>query len=572
VERRVFIAILLSAVVMYGYQALFVPAPKPPVVPAQTDVPQSRDRVAGGEPAIESPAEVEVQATTGEEAERDIVVDTRSVEVVLTNRGGQVKHWRLKEYPDAAGKWIDLVPSNVPPNESRPFSLVVDDERITRRLQRALYRVTGDASGRVTVSADPATVVFEFADAAGLRARKQFRFDPRDYTVTVSATVEEGDRSLNPAVAWGPGLDDAGAAAGGGSFFTGNYVQPPGVVLHRDGGVERPAVSDVGAPTTVEGAFRFVGVDDHYFMAVALNTGQARLEFRQVRLADASGVVQRQLVSQTLHVATLSDGVRFFAGPKQFDLLKSVDAELVRAINYGMFDWLVVPLLSALKWLYGYLGNYGWAIVTLTVLINLALAPLRHKTVVSMRKMQEIQPQMKAIQERYSHLKASDPERQKMNTEIMALYREKGANPASGCVPTLLTLPVLIAFYSLLSMSIELRGAPFGWWIRDLSAADPYYVLPALMGVTMFWQQWISPSTADPVQQRVMMIMPLMFTAMMAFSPSGAVLYWFIGQLWAIGQQYFTNWLIGPPLVGAVKPAAERRAKDSAAGRRTGAR
>ena len=230
-----------------------------------------------------------------------------------------------------------------------------------------------------------------------------------------------------------------------------------------------------------------------------------------------------------------------------------------------------MPLLNALKWLYGFIGNYGWAIIVLTILLNIAMFYPRHKSVVAMRKMQAIQPEMKAIQDRYANLKATDPAKQKMNTEIMNLYRERGVNPASGCVPMLFTMPVLLAFYSLLSMSIELRGAPFVGWIHDLSAADPFYVLPLLMGVTMFWQQKITPSSVDPTQQRIMMIMPVMFTAMMAFSPSGVVLYWFVSNLWAIGQQYFTNWLIGPPALATVRPPAERRLKHAGKGRSAGA-
>ena len=170
----------------------------------------------------------------------------------------------------------------------------------------------------------------------------------------------------------------------------------------------------------------------------------------------------------------------------------------MRAINFGMFSWMVVPLLSALKWLFGFLGNYGWAIVVLTILLNLVLFYPRHRSVVAMRKMQAIQPEMKAIQDRYANLKATDPAKQKMNTEVMNLYRERGVNPASGCVPMLLTMPVLLAFYSLLSMSIELRGAPFVGWIHDLSAPDPYFVIPLLMGITMFWQQRISPTVRRP--------------------------------------------------------------------------
>ena len=220
---------------------------------------------------------------------------------------------------------------------------------------------------------------------------------------------------------------------------------------------------------------------------------------------------------------------------------------MVRVINFGMFSWLAVPLLGALKWVHQYVGNWGWAIVALTILINLAMFPLRQKSVSSMRKMQEIQPQMKAIQARYEKYKITDPERQKMNEEVMALYKEKGVNPASGCVPMLLTMPFLFAFYAMLSQAIEIRGADFFGWIVDLSRPDPLYITPILMGATMFWQQKITPTSADPVQQRVMMIMPLMFTFMFLSYPSGLVIYWTISNLWAIGQQYLTTNLLPQP-------------------------
>ena len=213
-----------------------------------------------------------------------------------------------------------------------------------------------------------------------------------------------------------------------------------------------------------EGQFRFAGIDDHYFLAAARRIpGQARVEFRPVTLpgagrhaaavpgADASVCRSRRRTSASSSARSSST------------CCASVDAELVRAINFGIFAWLVVPLLSALKWLHGFVGNYGWAIIVLTILINLAMFPLRHKSVVSMRKMQAIQPQMKAIQDRYADLKVTDPARQKMNTEIMNLYRERGVNPASGCVPMLLTMPVLFAFYSLLShVDRAARRADFG--------------------------------------------------------------------------------------------------------------
>jgi YidC/Oxa1 family membrane protein insertase len=253
-------------------------------------------------------------------------------------------------------------------------------------------------------------------------------------------------------------------------------------------------------------------------------------------------------------------------------VLAAVDRDLVRAIHFGIFSWLVVPLLRALKWINVYIGNYGWSIIALTVLINLVMFPLRHKSVVSMRRMQEIQPEVKAIQDRYSKLKMTDPARQNMNKEMMQLYKERGVNPASGCVPMLLTLPVLFAFYAMLSVAIELRGAPFVGWIRDLSVYDPLFITPILMGITQFVQTKMTPSTADPTQQRVMMFMPLLFMFMFIWAPSGLVLYWTVSNLWAIGQQAVTNKLIGPPQVRTVRPPAERRVKKAGNGKTVAAK
>jgi YidC/Oxa1 family membrane protein insertase len=577
-ERRVLVAVFLSFLVLYGYQTFLVPPAQPTEPRAQS---QTAPAAAGGgvgtpgttaapppaAPAAPASATPAPAAVTTEGAERRIVVETATVQAVLSNQGGRVLSWKLKEYKNERGEPLDLVPSAVPANQPTPFSLQVNDEEITRRLNSSLYRVSGDAGGRVDATNAPASVIFEFEDAAGLKARKEFRFEPRDYIVSFSASVTSGGMPLNPAIAWGPGLGDVGATSGGGSFFTGNYVQPPQAIYHRDGKVERVAAGNLGEQPVHEGNFRFVGIDDHYFLAAVVNGGQARAEFRQVTLPGADADTQRQLLSQTLRFPQPPQNIRFFVGPKQFDLLKSIDAELVRAINYGMFGFLAVPLLSALKWIHAFVGNYGWSIIVLTILINLAIFPLRHKSVVSMRKMQMLQPHLKAIQDRYAGLKVTDPARQKMNTEVMNLYRERGVNPASGCVPMLLTLPVLFAFYSLLSQSVELRGATFGLWLRDLSLPDPYYITPILMGATMFWQQKITPTSADPAQQKIMMFMPLMFSFMFLRAPSGLVVYWFISNLWAIGQQYFTNWWIGPAPVQAPRPAAERKLKNVGAGR-----
>ena len=558
-ERRIFLAIILAAVVMYGWQAFFMPPP-PPTKTASQQAAAKPATPAAAAPAVQGskpetqPAAAPGQTVKGEQAEREIVVDTAVAHVVLTNRGGRVLHWQLKDYQTPAGQPVDLVPSNTPADQPRPLSLrIVDNQSLTTRLNEAFYQVSGDTNGHVDATKSAATVTFEFEDSTGIRARKELRFEPSNFVMVFSTDVRNGETTLNPAVAWGPGLGDLGAMSSGGSYFTGNAVQPPQAIYHRDDKVVRLRVDDVATQPAHEGQFRFAGVDDHYFLAALLNPGWARLEFASISVPVPGSEKPIQFLSGTYRLRQSPRNLQLYVGPKQFDLLRGADPELVRAINFGMFAWMVVPLLSALKWLFGFLGNYGWAIIVLTILLNLVLFYPRHRSVVAMRKMQAIQPEMKAIQDRYANLKATDPAKQKMNTEVMNLYRERGVNPASGCVPMLLTMPVLLAFYSLLSMSIELRGAPFIGWIHDLSAPDPYFVIPLLMGITMFWQQRISPTTADPTQQRVMMIMPIMFTAMMAFSPSGVVLYWTVSQLWAIGQQYLTNRLIGPPTLAPVR-------------------
>jgi YidC/Oxa1 family membrane protein insertase len=341
------------------------------------------------------------------------------------------------------------------------------------------------------------------------------------------------------------------------------YYTPPRVVYYADGKVSRVTADKVAAHTVPETKLPFAGVEDHYFLAAVVG-GPAGVKVSyapvQIDRPEELGGPWR-MVSYAVSYPSAPAGAMFFFGPKDFDILHGVNRDLVRAIDFGFFAWLVVPLLRALKWVNGFAGNYGWSIIILTVIINLAMFPLRHKSVVSMRKMQEIQPEVKAIQDRYAKLKATDPAKQKMNQELMQLYRDRGVNPASGCLPMLLTLPVLFAFYSLLSVAIELRGAPFVLWIRDLSVHDPLYVTPILMGITMVVQQKMTPTAGDPMQQKLMMIMPVVFTGMFLWAPSGLVIYWFVSNLWGIGQQVVTNRIIGPPKIRTVRPPAERRVK-----------
>jgi YidC/Oxa1 family membrane protein insertase len=581
-ERRVFLAIVLSFLVLYFYQAYFAP-PAPPPKPAATNAspisqPSSAtpgsSNVASAPPsevtgAISTPSR-EPQAVVSDTAEHEVTVETAKVQAVLTNRGGRLVHWRLKEYRDDRGQPVDLVPSGLPSTEALPFSLrVPDNPNLTARLNNALYRVS-EAGEHLDATRAPASLAFEFEDASGVHVRKEFRFDPANYIVTFSVDAKSGDPTMNPSVVWGPGPGDVTPSVANPGFFNRSAAPPPELLLHRAGKVERIAINKISEQPVQEGQFRFAGVDDHYFMIAAVNPGQTRLESRGL-VVPGPADARRQLISYALRFPQPPMNVRFFVGPKQFDVLRSIDSEFVRAVNFGMFGFLAVPLLGALKWLHGIVGNWGWSIVLLTVLINLAMFPLRHKSVVSMRKMQELQPQLKAVQDRYANLKVTDPARQKMNTEVMNLYRERGVNPASGCIPMVLMMPVLFAFYALLGQAIELRGAAFGWWIKDLSQPDPFYVIPILVSLTMFWQQKMTPTTADPTQRQMMMFMPIMFGFIFLTTAAGTALYWFVSNIWAIAQQYFTNWLIGPPVVHAARPAAERRLKNAGTGRTAGA-
>jgi YidC/Oxa1 family membrane protein insertase len=575
-EKRVLLAISLSFVVLFAYQAL-VPKPKtpprPPVAAASktagaagttATVAQSKTP-AGTAPAPDTPGAtaqpVEAAAArVGDTAEHDVVVETPYVHAVFSNRGALLTSWTLKKYLDESGKPIDIAPPITPTAASRPFAISVTDPGTTEALQTALYKPSANS---VSIDGNGSqTLTFDYEDANGLAAHKTFVFQPvlhagpegKPYVVSVAATVTQGGKPQQVTIHGGAGLGDLERATRSGGFLHPSNYQQPEAIFQVGTSVTRVPHTKLAQQPVHDGAFRYIGVDDHYFIGIAFfptdQPPQARVEYSALEVPMLSPALAatgpRDLVDYRIQVK--ADGpVLFFYGPKDFDVLNSTDHEMVRSINFGIFSFLAVPLMRALKWINQYIGNYGWSIILLTIAINLVLFPLRHKGVVSMRRMQAIQPQVKAIQDRYAKLKVTDPARQKMNQDLMALYKEKGVNPASGCVPTLLTLPVLFAFYALLSVAIELRGAPFAFWIHDLSRYDPYFVTPVLMGITQFVQTRMTPTTGDPAQQRMMMFMPLMFMVFFVWAPSGLVIYWFVSNLWSIGQMYLTNQLIGPP-------------------------
>jgi YidC/Oxa1 family membrane protein insertase len=565
-ERRLLLAILLTFLVLTAYQWMIpkgVPTPPAatPAAAAQSSTETPLPTAATAETV--TPALPPVETVLADTAERMITVENGVVRAVFSNRGATLASWLLTQYRDADGQPLDLVPHDLGADAPRPFSLKLDDQVKTARVNGALYSTANSPASNPASNIDarsaPITLSFEYQDAAGLHVSKEFRLEPNSYVISFSANVMDGDRAVNPAVRWGPGLGDI-VALGAGS---GRNIRRAEGIYDIGGSVKRPAASALTTTPHYEGDFGFAGVDTHYFISMAVKPGNAQVDYHPFSLPvpASNPPLSRDYIGYDIKFSAPPSGARFFFGPKHFDTLKAVDGELVRAIWFGIFAFLGVPLLATLNWIHHFIGNYGWSILALTVLVNAALFPLRHKSFVSMRKMQEIQPQVKAVQDRYAKLKMSDPARQKMNTELMDLYRSKGVNPASGCVPMLLTFPILLAFYGVLTESIELRGAPFVFWLKDLSVADPLYVTPILMGVSQFVQQRMTPTATDPAQQKMMMIMPLVFTFFFITSPSGLALYWLASNVLLIGQQQLTNYLIGPPVARTPGAAAERRMK-----------
>jgi YidC/Oxa1 family membrane protein insertase len=570
-EKNVIIAVILSFLVLYVYQAMFAPKPVPKPQAVQTELARGSAAPGAGQsaaPGAGQPGTANVAAAAGADAAapslaaagsvvvsdteaRDVVIDTDMLRAVFSNRGAALTSWQVKRYKDKAGKLVDLVPQTLP-GAAKPFQIDTGNAAVDARANGALFRVDGGGAAR-DLKKGTYQLGFEYRETNGLAVRKVFTVDPRNYTVGAAITAEIAGSPANVAVVMGPGPGDVETSEAS------QYLMGARAILYRNGKVERHDSSALLSQPVMEGPMRWAGVDDHYFLSTALvGSGAARVEYRPLATQNSQGKPLHTFVGYTINPTGLGVDTTFFIGPKEFEILKAIDAELVRSIDYGMFAWIVVPLLGALNKINGYIGNFGWSIIALTFLINLAIFPLRHKSVVSMKKMQALQPEIKAIQDRYGKLKATDPGRQKMNAELMELYKQRGVNPASGCVPMLLTMPILFAFYSMLAYSIELRGAPFGLWIKDLSVYDPYYVAPILTGITMLVQQKMTPQTAtDPVQQKMFMLMPVIFTVMFLWAPSGLNIYWLFNNLLAIGQQYFTNRLIGPARIP--RPAAERR-------------
>ncbi len=547
----------------------FLPKPQPP----QQQKPAAPQQQAAGAPAAPAAApapspqpgpaaarkEPPKQATTETEA----VLENDDYRIVFTNRGAVAKSWILKKFKDERGKPLDLVNSVAAPTLGYPLSFFSYDKDLERKLNEAMYVSSGTPSGG-------GPLVFEYSDGY-ITARKTIRAD-QGYVIAIETEVTRNGQRITAYPQWPGGLGDQASL----SSYSASRID-----WYQDGNVERKTpVSGwfltgkkwVAGGQTLNGPFQWAGTGDRYFFAAFMpespqDTALVTLNNQIEVPRDPANPAVKEKVS-VLGLAfgstTGLNRMRVFAGPKAVNVLDNTHSQpggpdLRATLDFGMFGFIARPLFLWLKWTYEHwIHNWGWAIAFLTLVITMALLPLRISSMKSSLKMQKIQPQVKAITEKYKRYSITDPRRQEMQREMSELYKREGVNPVGGCFPMLLQMPFLFAFYSMLGNAIELRLA--SWlWIKDLSAPDPLHLLPIAIVVTMFVMQRSTPQMGmDPAQQKMLNLMgPLMIGYISWFVAAGLCIYWAISNLLGYVQQLVIN---RSELGQQVRKAQERRA------------
>jgi YidC/Oxa1 family membrane protein insertase len=572
---------------LFGFMIVFVLmmiafeyfGPKKPTTPPQHPQEKSQPAQSAGASA---PAETAAPAETGATAkthpahahaappntveatsQNDIVVENELYRITFTNRGAAVKSWILKKYNSDDQKTpLDLVNHEAAAQFGLPLSLFTYDAALKNKLNTALY--VPSSSGALTA---PGSLSFEYS-AGGLTVHKTFRFDS-SYVIHADVTVTQNGAPVTALLQWPSGMGDQTDLAG--------YAA--GVVDESDNGkTDTLAAKKVVGGETQHGSFDYAGPGDMYFAAVFMpdvpaDTDVVTLhnEIKAPRSHDhpeANGgspvPVLGAAIGQNAGVHT-----SLFVGPKLMGLLGTIHTangeNLEHVVSFGWWTWIAKPMLLVLRFFADHgIRNWGWAILALTLILNLAMIPTRVMTMKSSLKMQRIQPQMDAIKAKYAKYKTTDPRRQEMNQEMFALQRKEGVNMFGGCVPMLLQYPLLIGFYEMLRYAIELRQAHW-LWLPDLSAPDPTHILPVFFIVSMFLSQFFTPSPGmDPRQQRMMaFMMPVIFGVMMWNIGSGVALYWAGSNLLGVGQQLIMNRTSMGQEIRAIaaKRAAKRQAK-----------
>lgn len=525
----------------------------------QQQQPAAPQQSAAVVPAPQAPAASAKQAT----AETETVIENDLYRIAFTNKGAQVKSWVLKKYKDERGNPLELVHTAAAQQWGYPLSFWTWDQGLKDKLNTAMY--VADATGQV---AAPRAVNFEFADG-DVTVRKSFTFD-HSYLVKIETSVTRGGTYVTALPAWPAGFGDATVPA---SY----HIQT--IDYHTGADIERVKLDDVSGGNVLRGPITFGGAVDQYFAAIFLpdkpqNAVLATLR-NQIEIAENpskadSKKTQVEVLGAASGEMNAPTSTRLFVGPKDLDVVQAVHAngvngesnagpDLRETVDFGIFAFIARPLFLWLKWTQQHMiPNWGWAIVFLTVVINLVLLPLRISTMKSALRMQKIAPQIKAIQDKYKGLKMTDPKRQNMNAEVAAIYKQHNVNPAGGCLPMLIQMPFLFAFYAMLASAIEMRQAKW-LWLNDLSSPDRLFLIPIAIVATMIVLQKMTPTAGiSPEQQRMMNIMMPMMIGLMSWSvASGLGLYWVTGTIVSIIQQMIMN---RTELGQEIRAVAEKRA------------
>jgi YidC/Oxa1 family membrane protein insertase len=563
-EKRTIVVIGITLLLLIGAQFYFK-SPQPPAPetkPAATAPNASGTPAPSANPTPSSPAvskgsapQTAQVATKQAASESDTVIENGLYKITFTNRGAQVKSWILKKYTDVKGQPLELVHPVAAKQDGYPLSLYTYDPALNKKLSEALYASNGSAS-----LAAPATITFEYADQ-DVTVSKKFTFD-HSYVVHAETSVIRNGQAVTAYPAWPAGLGDQTTA---GHYANAQIVCHDGEKVHRQPVNQRNWFTSntwvVGGGTS-PGPFEWAGMVDQYFGVVFLPQeprNVAMVTFHdKIKVPldpinpDPNKEISVDVIGAGVGTPGAPTNVNLFVGPKATDVLESVHTtvngkpvgpNLEPTVDLGTFGFIAKPLFLWLKWTHDHwVANWGWSIIILTVIINLTFLPLRFNQIKTSLKMQKLQPKMEEIKKRYEKYPMRDPRRAEMNKEIWDLQSKEGANPLMGCLPLLLQLPFIYAFYAMLGNAIELRHAPW-LWLRDLSSPDPLHILPIVTIVTMLLITQLTPQVGMDANQRMMMnvMSPIMFGVFTWAAAAGLALYWTVGNVIGIAQQYAMN-------------------------------
>jgi YidC/Oxa1 family membrane protein insertase len=548
-DRRLLLVFLVTFVLMLLMQPLIKKYfPQPPSSP-QNQATQHQNPAATQTPPTSTPEPVAPAATGTRQAtaESETVIENDLYRITFTNKGAQVKSWILKKYDnDAENGPLDLVNAQASAQFGYPLSLWTYDETLRNKLNSALY--VSSEQGHLS---SPATVTFEYS-GDDLSVRKTFTFD-ESYVVKVETSVSSKGANVTALPAWPSGFGDQATPA----FYAAGLVE-----YQNSKSIERLPIKKISSGATLPGPFGWAGAADQYFAAVFVPNDPTSVSLVELHnsmsiLKDPSKPESKEVTPVEIVGAAVGNihgptSMRVFVGPKELDVLQKIhvsgvsggEDNLSGLVDFGWWGIIAKPLFVWLRWTYHHIvASWGWAIIVQTIILSVALLPLRITQMKSMLKMQRIQPQIKSIQEKYKKYSLRDPRKAAMNEEIGALYKKEGVNPAGGCLPMLIQFPILIAYYRMLGTALDLRHAHF-LWIHDLSAAEPFpYILPILMVVSSLINQRMTPQAGmDPAQQRMMNVMMPLFMGFIFFRlQAGLNLYYAVSNLIMIAQQSVMN-------------------------------